>query len=378
VTTEEPKLVQEIRDKIQDAVTIARELGDDNVPIGMVGLGAYTSIVTQNGLTLNDYEVSITTGNAYTVALTLLGIQRGAEIKQIELSTATAAIIGASGNIGLVIAQFLVCGVDRLMLIGRGRESLRKLSVVRNACLEVIMQEVRTQILVGNKDEGTRCGGIFKRFTNVIKPRWKMLENSANALGNFVRYGTWNQETASLLCQFLHECGHSEDTIDSIELSNEIAGLEKANLVIVATNSPDSELLQPDMLKPGSVLCCTSVPSNLGSRFTTEQHDILAFDGGLATLPPSNLLDFVGMPGGTLVYGCLAETLVLGFEGSDNSFCKGIVTKSQVERILAAAHSHGFSLGSFKLGDRIFCDDEVIASVEVTVNDTSNNHLAAV
>src|SRR5262249_15222085 len=38
VDTEDPKLVQEIRDKIQDAVTIARELGDDNIPVGMVGL----------------------------------------------------------------------------------------------------------------------------------------------------------------------------------------------------------------------------------------------------------------------------------------------------------------------------------------------------
>ena len=30
---------QEVRDKIQDAVTVAKELGDDNIPVTMVGLG---------------------------------------------------------------------------------------------------------------------------------------------------------------------------------------------------------------------------------------------------------------------------------------------------------------------------------------------------
>ena len=88
VETEDPKLVQEIRDKIQDAVTIARELGDDNIPVGMVGLGSYTSIVTQNGTTLNDYEVSVTSGNVYTVAPTLLGLLRGAEEQGIDLCQA--------------------------------------------------------------------------------------------------------------------------------------------------------------------------------------------------------------------------------------------------------------------------------------------------
>ena len=36
----------EVQDKVQDAVTTARELGDDHIPTSIVGLGAYTSIVT--------------------------------------------------------------------------------------------------------------------------------------------------------------------------------------------------------------------------------------------------------------------------------------------------------------------------------------------
>ena len=138
VDTEDPKLVQEIRDKIQDAVTIARELGDDNIPVGMVGLGAYTSIVTQNGTTLNDYEVSVTSGNTYTVALTLLGLLRGAEEQGIDRA-GFAAVVGATGNIGLVLAQFLVLTVDRLLLVGRDRDGQRKLGYARLACVETLL-----------------------------------------------------------------------------------------------------------------------------------------------------------------------------------------------------------------------------------------------
>src|SRR6478609_103045 len=80
VSTTTPHLVQEIRDKVQDAVTLAKELGDDNIPVSMVGLGAYTSIVTRNAELINDYEVPVTTGNTYTTALTICGVLHAAKL----------------------------------------------------------------------------------------------------------------------------------------------------------------------------------------------------------------------------------------------------------------------------------------------------------
>ncbi|MGD8559662.1 MAG: aminotransferase class III-fold pyridoxal phosphate-dependent enzyme, partial [Gammaproteobacteria bacterium] len=41
-TIKQPFLLREMQDKVQDAVTVARELGDDNIPVSIVGLGAYT------------------------------------------------------------------------------------------------------------------------------------------------------------------------------------------------------------------------------------------------------------------------------------------------------------------------------------------------
>ncbi|NOX91674.1 MAG: hypothetical protein GXP18_04260, partial [Gammaproteobacteria bacterium] len=132
-----------MQDKIQDAVTIARELGDDNIPVSMVGLGAFTSIATQNGLTLNDYEVATTTGNAYTTALTIQGIMQAAASKALDLDKASVAVVGASGNIGMVVSQVIALNVGKLCLVGRpGERSLARLDYVRQQCLQEIAQAI--------------------------------------------------------------------------------------------------------------------------------------------------------------------------------------------------------------------------------------------
>ena len=76
----------------------------------------------------------------------------------------------------------------------------------------------------------------------------------------------------------------------------------------------------------------------------------MAFDGGLARLPENARLDFVGLPAEGLAFGCLAETLLLGFDGDNHSFCKGRVSVAQVHRTWAMAARHGFGLGAFQLG----------------------------
>jgi predicted amino acid dehydrogenase len=121
--------------------------------------------------------------------------------------------------------------------------------------------------------------------------------------------------------------------------------------VILATSSPNRELLTPEQLKAGAIVGCTSLPSNLSAAFQNQSKDIVAFDGGLARLPERSCLHFVGLPTDGLAFGCLAETLLLGFEGHNHSFCKGKVTIEQVKWTLEMAERHGFMLGALRLGE---------------------------
>jgi predicted amino acid dehydrogenase len=288
---------QEIRDKIQDAVTVAKELGDDNIPVTMVGLGAYTSVATRGGLTLNDHEMAVTTGNGYTAALTLEGVARAAEDSGVDLTKATVAIVGAGGNIGQILAVFLAKSCASLALLGSSRSGARnRLDATRNACLESLRLE--------------EVGGASPLPSRMGLPACKI--------------------TCETDASVLRDC----------------------DVIVVTTSSPDGELLTPDQLKSGAIVCCTSVPSNLSEAFRGQPRDIVAFEGALARLPENARLDFIGLPAEGLAFGCLAETLLLGFDGHNHSFCKGRISIAQVQRTWAMAARHGFGLGAFQLAGR--------------------------
>lgn len=134
-----------------------------------------------------------------------------------------------------------------------------------------------------------------------------------------------------------------------IGLSTSLDDIGLSDIVVIATNSVDPELVRPEMVKEGAIVCCASLPSNISSRFDSLQDTYRSFDGGLAKLPEDSTIDFVGMPGDQMAFGCLSETLLLGFDGQNHSFCKGELTTDQVYRTIELAKQYHFDLGELTL-----------------------------
>ena len=334
----------EIRDRIQEAVMLAKEVGDERVPTSMVGLGAYTSIVTDRGLALDDSEVALTTGNAYTSALMLMGIRRAAELQGIDIRTARAAVVGGAGNIGAVIAALLCQIAGHVSIIGRREGGFERLKAARAQCLRELLQAVAREISEGVDFGHTRISGLGKEiYRRVIMPR--MME--------CVRDGAHisDQVVAKLddAVAELYGTGNGAP----ISLHTDLGVLRECEIVAIATNSPDKNLVGPWNTKRGAVVCCASVPSNLSAAFHSHMDDYFVFDGGFARLPEGSRIDFVGMPGGTLAYGCLSETLLLAFDRRTASFARGPLTVAQVLETIRLAEQYGFTLGELKLGDKV-------------------------
>jgi len=348
------KILQEIRDKIEDAVTIAKEIGDDNIPVSMVGLGAFSSIVTFNGESINDYEVPITTGNAYTAALTIQGIIKALELNKYNksLDECTVAIIGATGNIGMVLSQILSQKANHICLIGsENNNSELRLRVSMQQCileiLKLIQQEIADDINI-NRSRLKGLGFELYRWIDLHKTKdnisliWESISSGKSVALNLVR---------KLESAYTEYSGKT--LFPGFKISNSLDDVINADIVAVATNSSDRELIRPEMLKPGAIVCCASVPSNLSKKFEKCDNLHMVFDGGLATLPENSKIDFVGMPGDDLSYGCLAETLILGFEGHNHSFCKGNLSIDHVYQIMNMANRYGFELGRLTLGNKL-------------------------
>ncbi|MDD3925542.1 MAG: shikimate dehydrogenase [bacterium] len=111
--------------KITEAVVMAETLG-----AGIVGLGAFTSVVGDGGITVaKGVNIPVTTGNSYTVATAVEGALRGAELMGIDPSAATVAVVGANGSIGKVCSCIMADKTAALSLVGRRTEALEALAV---------------------------------------------------------------------------------------------------------------------------------------------------------------------------------------------------------------------------------------------------------
>jgi fatty aldehyde-generating acyl-ACP reductase len=89
---------------------IAQELGAE-----IIGLGAFTSVVGDGGITIaKNLKIAVTTGNSYTVATAIEGAVRAAELMGVPIGEATVAVVGATGSIGRTCALALAPQAARI------------------------------------------------------------------------------------------------------------------------------------------------------------------------------------------------------------------------------------------------------------------------
>lgn len=104
--------------KIVACAELAKAQGAD-----IFGLGAFTSIVGDGGITIAERApLAITTGNSYTVATAIEGTLIACERVGVDLGNATLAVVGATGSIGKTCARVLAPSFARTLVIGRDEE----------------------------------------------------------------------------------------------------------------------------------------------------------------------------------------------------------------------------------------------------------------
>jgi fatty aldehyde-generating acyl-ACP reductase len=139
---------------------IAQALG-----AGIVGLGAFTSVVGDAGLSVAEQlEIAVTTGNTYTVATALDGAIQAAALMETDVHSAHAAVVGAGGSIGRVCARLLAPQVGRMTIVDRNVEALGELR-------EQIAAESDVQV-ASDSDvaAGIRDADIIVTVTSAVTP----------------------------------------------------------------------------------------------------------------------------------------------------------------------------------------------------------------
>lgn len=115
-------LMQSSKERIyQKLITICQKAFEDHASI--IGLGAYTKIVGDAGVTVNDHSpIPVTTGNSLSAAATLWAASYGLNkmgfvSKENDVRLGTAMIVGATGSIGKVSAKVLASKWKKIIIV---------------------------------------------------------------------------------------------------------------------------------------------------------------------------------------------------------------------------------------------------------------------
>lgn len=265
--------IEEVYEVLAKAVRIGKDLGAD-----IVGLGAFTSVVGDGGITVEKMTgVPITTGNSYTVATAIEGALDACDRVGIDRKSATLAVIGATGSIG-------------------------------HACAQIMAPEFRRTILVGRDEEKTRQAAL---------------------------------------------------DIPGAEATTDIEMVREADVVVTVT-SADAEVLLPEHLKPGAVVCDVARPRDVSVRVAAERPDVLVIEGGVIEVPGNVEFGFdFGFPDRT-AYACMSETIMLALDDRPESFTLGKhVSAEQVREMQRLATKHGFKLAGYRSFEKAVSQEQI-------------------
>lgn len=128
VCTFVPEMIEEDVHTVYSKVVRACKLAEKH-GVGIVTLGGFTSIVGERlGRQISEeVDIPITTGNTYTAALALDGIEEAARLLSRDLGDLTVTIVGGTGDIGSACSRVLARKVKHLIITGRTKANLRNI-----------------------------------------------------------------------------------------------------------------------------------------------------------------------------------------------------------------------------------------------------------
>jgi predicted amino acid dehydrogenase len=306
--------------KIDEALDLARAHG-----CKVVGFGGYTSIVTLNCTAVAATDMALTSGNAYTAALGIEGAISAAQVRGLVLAETQMAVVGAKGNIGSICARVLAEYSPFIVLMGRNAQ---------DEGLGEVADTLYADAWAAIQRDGTLTG-----LAEAIRDTHSV----AALLGAEVLPENVGQV---LRAQLEAEVGGQR----WVRLSAQLDDLAFCPVIISCTNSARPVIYAKHLSPEVAVICDIATPKDVASEVFDVYPSIQILSGGLARLPSNLGLKLQGtrLPVDH-VYGCVAETTLLGVTGYPRHFSFGEMTKAQVDYIRNLAQQHGYSIGEVSL-----------------------------
>jgi acetylornithine/succinyldiaminopimelate/putrescine aminotransferase/predicted amino acid dehydrogenase len=305
-------------------VGCARDLGAE-----IMGLGAFTSVVTRAGRDIDTSLIHVTTGNSLTAMSVAESVTQALCWMNRDDSDLTVGVVGAAGSVGRLAAIQLSENYASIVLVGNpdNPRSLERLHSLTGEIYAHALMRLQQGMHTG-------LAGFFHGQLKSI----------------FVVLNACNQELFG---------GGEPDYLRVKRIAEEHLGVEspvRTSLVpgevlrechgVVSATSHGSAFIRPSWLRSGAVVADAARPADLQANVRRERPDVLAYEGGLVRLPEpysfgrANVLGFHP----SINLGCLSETIVLAMSGVERSYSMGDrIPHEEAFRINKLAQIHGFT-----------------------------------
>ncbi|MBV9737704.1 MAG: shikimate dehydrogenase [Candidatus Eremiobacteraeota bacterium] len=258
-----------------------------------------------------------------------IGAELGADVAGL------GAFTGVVGDAGITVNERSPIPVTtgNSLTIAAGIQSL-----FRGAAEMGIDSQSATAVVVG------ATGSIGSACVHLIAPRVKRLILVAR---NATRLRKFHESIKDQL-----PCESSY----SVDLS---AVVGQAQLILTATTSTQ-DVIEPDDLQTGAVVCELSLPHDVSRRVAQERPDVLVIEGGNMLVPGNPRFERVREPGTEFDLGlpartalaCMSETMVLALENRCEPFTLGRgIDLNRVIEIDQMAARCGFTLADMRAFD---------------------------
>ena len=297
--------------------------------VDIVGLGAFTSVISQGGALVADAGLNVTTGNSLTALASATTLLRYAALRSDDIEREAFAVIGAAGSVGRLVAFHLAHnGARRLRLIGNAANQ-RALGALRSVAGEIVFD--------------IACHGTADDEFGMARAMRQLGKAALAELRAFTPQR--DEDFAAVYDAFVAHCiraGMDECPISVT--TNVVEGVRTSKFVLTATSAGRS-FIKSDSFMEGAVVCDVARPLDVLHRMNGLRDDLVVYEGGLVSLPTGLRFgdqNVLGYPSGVNL-ACLSETIVLAMEGATRSHSLGNrIDYREALAILSKAETHGF------------------------------------
>lgn len=315
---------------LADYLDVARGLKVD-----IVGLGAFTSVISRGGADLLDPGVHLTTGNSLTAIASAESLRSEFEARGRAAAASHAAVIGAAGSLGRLATLHLSRFFGQMTLFGNPanpqvREQLQ-------AIVDEVYRLAVQRALRPPADPG--LPQVLREVLGAVALRriadGAGLPNMAPQVAGAMRRDAVERAFA--------DAGRPPPLRISADPARDLATVD----AVLSASNAGKAFLMPEMFAAGAVVCDVARPLDVLYTLRGFRPDVTVYEGGVLRLPEDvafGAQNVLGYPRGHNL-ACLSETIALCMEGATRSYSLGPrIDYDEALAIHQISRCHGFEI----------------------------------